>query len=115
MKIIVTNNRKVQETYSSKAEIIFLDDASGLAVLKEGKKIASDGGSLLIDPTRNKGYYRSLPFFKNDKGVAEEKSLSLIEQGIKELEKQGDAANKEPILAGIHQKKDLDIVKKVIS
>ena len=56
-----------------------------------------------------------LAFFKEDqKNAPEEKSISLLDQCIEDTMKQNGASNKEPILAGILQKKDLDVVKKIL-
>ena len=115
-KIVVTNNKKVDEMFSGKVDVIFLENSTGLSVLEEAKGVASEGGRLLFDPTRYKGYYRSLPFFKENGGNEPEgKSISLIEKCIEEATKQGSGTEKEPILAGIYQKKDLDVVKKILS
>ncbi len=115
-RIVVTNNKMVEEMLSDKADVIFLDNASGLKVFEEGRRIASEGGRLLVDPTRFKGYYRSLAFFKGDESdKPDEKSLSMIDQSINQLSQQNGANGKESILAGIYQKKDLNVVKSVLA
>jgi hypothetical protein len=39
-RVIVTNNKKVEDFYARKNEVIMLDSASALDVLKEGEKVA---------------------------------------------------------------------------
>ena len=115
-RIVVTNNKRVKAQYAGKAEVIYLDKASGLDVLEEGRRVASEGGRLLLDPTRFKGYYRSLVFFKEaHQNAPEDKSVSVLDACIEETKKLNGDANKEPILAGIFQKKDLDMVKKILA
>lgn len=115
-RIIVTNNKKVQNNFTDKAEVIMLENASCLQVLNEGVKIAEKGGRLLLDPTRRKGSYRSLVFYlENGYGSPDEKSLSLIRQcidGAGDAEKK--AANKESLLTGILQNRDFNVVKSII-
>ncbi len=113
-RIIVTNNKRVKAQYSDKTEVVFLENASGMDVLREGKRVASEGGRLLLDPVRYKGYYRTLAFYKDGKGTPEEKTISLLDRSIEEMKKQNGASSKEPILSGIFQKKDLDVVKKIL-
>ena len=113
-RIVVTNNKKVNAQYSDRVEVIYLENASGMDVLQEGKRIASEGGSLLVNPVKYKGYYRSLAFYKNGKSEPEEKAISMLNQSIEVTEKQNGAASKEPILSGILQNKDLDVIKKVL-
>jgi hypothetical protein len=115
-RIVVTNNKRVETQYSGKAEVVYLEKASELDVLEEGKRIASEGGRLLLDPARFKGYYRSLVFFKEaHKNGPDEKSVSVLNECIEEAKKKNGDSNKEPILAGILQKKDLDLVKKILA
>jgi hypothetical protein len=112
-RIIVTNNKKVEAMYSDKVEVIYLDGSSALKVLEEGKQVAEEGGHLLLDPTRYKGYYRSLAFFKDeDRVMPEGKSLSMLDRSIEEAK---GAKEKEPVLAGIFQNRDLDVIKKILS
>ena len=70
-KIVVTNNPKAT-LYGDLANIVYLENKSVLAVLKESLEVASKGGTILIDPTKVnlvKTHYKSIPFFKNgDKG-----------------------------------------------
>jgi hypothetical protein len=114
-KVIITNNKKVEYSYAGKAEVIMLDKASSLNVLQEGIKIALKGGRLLLDPTRRKGYYKSLIFYMEEgKNTPDEKSISILNKSINELTSQGNiTVNKEPILAGILQNRDLDLVRSV--
>ena len=100
----------------NKAEVVMLDKASNLDVLQEGLKAASKGSRLLLDPTRRKGYYKSLVFFVDEEEkTADEKSISTIKRCMSELTAQGNSVgNKEPILAGIFQSRDLDLVKSVL-
>ncbi|HQC82220.1 MAG TPA: hypothetical protein PLD22_02700 [Bacillota bacterium] len=113
-RIVVTNNKRVKAQYADKAEVIYLDNATGLDVLEAGKRVASEGGRLLLDPTRFKGYYKSLVFFKEaHKNAPGEKSVAVIDECIEDAKKNG--SDKEPILAGIFQKKDLEIVKKILA
>lgn len=115
-RIIVTNNKKVQHYCADKVEVVMLEKASGLDVLQEGMKIASEGGRLLLDPTRKKGFYKSLIFYREDDSrVPDEKSTAVLKQCVEQT-KQGDseAEGKEPILAGIHQNRDLNLVKSIV-
>jgi len=115
-RVIVTNNKKVQQTFSDKAEVIMLENASCLEVLSEGAKIAEKGGRLLMDPTRRKGSYRSLVFFlENEGGEPDEKSLSLINKCIADAgDTEKKASNNGSLLTGILQNRDLDVVKSII-
>lgn len=117
MRVIVTNNKKVESKLSDKAEIKMLKNSSGLSVLKEARKMAESGGRLLVDPTRSKGYYKSLPFFIDESNKSsDEKGLQLLDRCIEQAMKAGesDGISKEPLLSGILQNKDLDIVQKII-
>ncbi len=115
-RIIVTNNKKVESNFAGKAEIIMLENSSVLQVLREGTKIAAKGGRLLLDPTRKKGYFKSLVFFMDgEDDKPDEKSMSLLNQCIDEASKDEKAAiNKESILTGILQNRDLNIVKSIM-
>jgi len=115
-RIVITNNKKVESTVADKAEVVMLDKASNLDVLQEGLKAATKGARLLLDPTRRKGYYKSLVFFLDEKEkTPDEKSISILKRCMTELTAQGNSAgNKEPILAGILQSRDLDLVKSVL-
>ena len=114
-KIIVTNNSKVKDYYSEKFEVNYLEDASSYKVLEEAKEAVKKGGVVLQDPNRNLGsYYKSLVVYfdggKNDE--INEKSLSLLDKAIAGYNKKAD---KKPILAGILQNNDLDVVKKILN
>jgi len=114
-RVIITNNKKVEYNYAGKAEVIMLDNASNLKVLEEGIKIALKGGRLLLDPTRRKGYYKSLIFYIEEKNAPDEKSVSMLNKSISELTTPGNIpVNKEPILAGILQNRDLQLVRSVL-
>lgn len=114
-RIIVTNNKKVQNNFSDKAEVIMLENASCLQVLNEGLKIAEKGGRLLLDPTRRKGCYRSLVFFLDGEGgEPDEKSLALVKKCIADAGDAEKAVNKESLLTGILQNRDLDVVKSIV-
>ncbi len=117
MRVIVTNNKKVENKYSEKADVRMLWDSSKLAVIKEARKIAENGGRLLIDPTRKKGYYLSLPFLVDDSNkTADKKSLQLIDLCIDQLAKSenNSVSSKEPLLSGILQNKDFDTLHKIL-
>jgi hypothetical protein len=61
-------------------------------------------------------YLGSLVFFKEAyQNAPEDKSVSVLDACIEETKKLNGDANKEPILAGIFQKKDLEIVKKILA
>ncbi len=114
-RIVITNNRKVAKHCANRADVSIKDMASGLDVLQEGLKIASQGGRLLLDPTRRKGYYKSLIFYLEEKGQApDEKSIALLSRCMEEMKAQDNDAAKEPILAGILQNRDLNLVKSII-
>lgn len=117
MRVIVTNNKKVEEKYAGRAEVNFLKDASAVSVLHEARKIASAGGRLMVDPIKLKGYYRSFPFFVDEKNnEADEKSLKMIDFCIQQAKKNGNTEgnNQEPLLSGILQNKDLGLISKVL-
>jgi len=117
MRVIVTNNKKVENKYFEKADVKMLKNSSNLAVIKEARKIAETGGRLLVDPTRKKGYYLSLPFLVDDSNkTADKKSIQLIDQCIDQLTKSGNHTDstKEPLLSGIMQNKDLDLIHKIL-
>lgn len=75
-----------------------LDNASNRKVLEEGIKIALKGGRLLLDPTRRKGYYKSLIFYIEEEiNDPDEKSVSMLNKNISELTTPGNIpVNKEP-------------------
>jgi len=117
MRVIVTNNQKVGIKYAANADVRMIHHSGSLAVMQEGRKIAEAGGRLLIDPTRRKSYYLSLPFFVDETKVsADEKTLQLIDACIGQLAKEGkqNGSGKEPVLSGIQQNKDLDTIHKIL-
>ena len=112
-RVIVTNNSKVKDRFEGKAEIIYMDGSSALDILKESKEIAQKGGRLLFDPSRSKGFYRSLAFFKAENASPDDKTIAMLEKSLDSLN--GDKGpGKESILSAIYQNKDLDVVKKVL-
>lgn len=115
-RVIVTNNKKVESFYTGKEEVVMLDNATVLEVLKEGEKLALKGGRLMLDPTRRKGYYKSLVLLMDqENNVPDEKSLSLIKDCINETgRRETGSDNKEPLLAGILQNRDLNVVKSIL-
>ena len=117
-KIVITNNPKAT-LYEDLADIVFLENRSVLAVLKESLEVASKGGKILIDPTKVnlvKTHYKSIPFFKNGETDPDERSVNLIKAAIAVLEKvdMKDTIEKEPLMAGIKQKGDMDTLEKII-
>jgi hypothetical protein len=117
MRLIVTNNKKVEGKYTGRAEVRYLKDMSAVSVLHEARKVAAEGGKLMVDPTKLKGYYRSLPFFV-DKEAKEpdEKSLTMIDFCIEQAKRNGNTEDnsQEPLLSGILQNKDLGLVSKIL-
>lgn len=111
-KIIVTNNKKVEATYQSKENVQMLSGASTAEVLREGIKIASEGGKLLLDPSRRKNYFKSLVFHMDGQSGPDHKSLEMIQKCLND--NSISAVVKEPVLAGIHQNRDLDLIKSVL-
>lgn len=116
-RIVITNNKKVEYKYQGKVEVIMLEDSSDLNVLETGLKVASKGGRLLMDPSRRKGYYKSLIFYvENEEDTPDEKSIALLKKCIDEASKQGsNGIKKESILAGILQNRDLSLVRSVFN
>lgn len=117
-KMIITNNPKAQK-FELAMEVEYLANKSVLAVLNEGKKLAERGGQLLVDPNKSspaKAYYKSLPFFMNSSTNPDERSLSLINAALSQAEKAGltEDAGKEPLMAGLLQGKDYDLIEKVL-
>ena len=111
-KMILTNNRKVEEAYKGKAEVRLMEKASAHDVLKEGVKMASSGAKLLLDPSRRKNYYKSLVFLMENESAPHDTSLANLDKAIRSLNGNGGS---EPILAGIHQNRDLDLVKSILA
>jgi hypothetical protein len=114
-KIIVTNNSKVKDYYSDKFEVDYIEDGTSFKVLERAKEAIEEGGAILQDPSRNlRSYYKSLVIYfgkeKNDEIY--EKSLSLIDKAIASYNKK---AEKKPLLAGILQNNDLDVVKQILN
>lgn len=112
-RVIVTNNERVKELYGNKAEVIFMEGSSALDIVKESKAVAKSGGRLLFDPTRSKGYYRSLAFYKADNGSPDDKTLSMIDKTIDALAGENQSGG-DSILSGIYQRKDLNVIKKLL-
>jgi hypothetical protein len=115
-RVIVTNNKKVEYHYAGKEEVIMLKNATAQEVLQEGEKLVLNGGRLMLDPTRRKGYYKSLVLLvdENEKNP-DEKSLAILQGCISEAERQRNSGDgKEPLLAGILQNRDLELVKSVL-
>lgn len=112
-KIIVTNNKKVASTYQSKEDVKMLNGASTVEVLREGLKIASEGGKLLLDPSRRKNYFKSLVFHLDGQKGPDKKSIQMIEKCLND--NSISAVVKEPVLSGIHQNRDLDLIKSVLA
>lgn len=111
-KIILTNNRKVEEAYKGKTEVRLMEKATAHDVLAEGLKMASSGGKLLLDPSRRKNFYKSLIFLMENESTPHATSLANLDKAIKSLNGNGGS---EPILAGIHQNRDLDLVKSILA
>ena len=116
MRLVITNNKKVESHFKGKVDTILLD-SSGVDVLQKGLKVAEEGGRLLHDPSRKNGFYKSLVFLKGDDCSPDEKSIGMlskcVEQAVKQL---GPSAEfKEPIFSGILQKQDLDSIKLILS
>jgi hypothetical protein len=69
----------------------------------------------MLDPSRRKGYYKSLVLLMDEnESAADNKSLSILEGCINEAGLQGKSSDKEPLLAGILQNRDLELVKSVL-
>jgi hypothetical protein len=112
-KTIITNNKKVESAYQGKENVTMLDGAPTVEVLREGLKLAEAGGKLLLDPSRRKNYFKSLVFHFDDSKAPDNKSIALIEKCLKDNTM--SAVVKEPVLAGIHQNRDLDLIKSVLA
>ncbi len=114
-RVIVTNNKKVEYHYAGKAEVIMLKNATVREVLQEGEKLVLKGGRLMLDPSRRKGYYKSLVLLMDEnENNPHEKSLLIVRGCINEASQQGNSSDKEPLLAGILQNRDLELVKSVL-
>lgn len=112
-KIIITNNKKVEAAYQAKENVKMLKGGSTAAVLEEGLKVAAKGGKLLLDPTRRKNFYKTLVFLMDESTTHDEKSCQLIEKCMKDTDTSSET--KEPVLAGIHQNRDLELIKSILS
>lgn len=114
-RVIITNNKKVQTNFSDKAEVKFVE-ATPTEVFRQAKEIANKGGKMLTDPTRLSvtNYYRSIPFVISDDNSPQQFSLDNIETCLKKLEGKESKFAKAPVMASMHQSKDLEIVKKVV-
>lgn len=118
-KIMITNNPKVQD-FELYMEVEYMENKTVFAILNEGKKLAEQGGQLLIDPSKVspiKSYYKSLPFFFTNNNAPDERSLALINAALAQLEKVGSTEEfrKEPLLSWLLQGKDYDIIDKIVS
>ena len=115
-RVIVTNNKKVEYHYAGKTEVIMLKNASAREVLQEGEKLVLKGGRLMLDPSRRKGYYKSLVLLMDESEKSpDNKSLAILQGCINEAGQQGNSGDsKEPLLAGILQNRDLNLVKSVL-
>ena len=108
MKIIVTNNKMVQEYYKGKAHITYT--GSPAEVFEEGLKIVSQGGRLIHDPTKGYGYYRTLMFTTECQQIPPERDTGMLKKCVDKI-KTRSAKNQEPIFASIFQKQDMNRVK----
>lgn len=114
-KIILTNNKKVQNQLNDKANIIFMENATPYEIYDEGRKVAENGGKLMMDPTIGniKSYYKSLIFLEGDGDPSHTKSLELLDKCLnvtKNMEK-----GKEPLLSSIMQNKEVDAISKILA
>lgn len=116
-RIVLTNNKKVQEKFNDKAEMRFMEDASCHDIYIEARKVVENGGKLLMDPTAGniKSYYKSLVFIEDgsDSGVSNQRSLELIDKCLNKTS--GDKKAKEPVLSGIMQKKEIDTLIRILA
>ena len=111
MKIIVTNNKKVQDYYKGKAHII--EAGSPMEVFEEGRKVVSQGGRLIHDPSKGYGYYRTLMFTTECPYIPEERDIRMLKKCTDKIKtrKNSTARSQELIFASIFQKQDLSRVK----
>lgn len=117
MRVIVTNNEKVKTRYSGKIETIMVNNSSSLNVFREGLTLANKGGRLLIDPSRCKGYYKSLPFFMEEgENTPDHESVTHLNKCIDLFSKPGinPSSEKEPLFSGILQNRDLGLLQKIL-
>lgn len=117
-RILVTNNKKVEYRYSGKVEINMLNNESLLNVLYAGKELAEKGARLLIDPSRTKCRYKSLLFFFDENQTTPDKNtIQMIEKSISDAKNMNlsNITEKESLLSGIYENKDLNIIKKVLN
>jgi len=113
-RVIVTNNKKVKEAFEGKADVKYFN-ATAIDIFEEARELAKSGGKMVVDPTRIpvKNYYRSIPFLV-DGGAPSERSVDLIESCLAKLEGKKQGFEKEPVLAGLQENKDMETIKKVI-
>ena len=111
MKIIVTNNKKVQEYYKGKADIIYA--GSPMEVFDEGLKVVSQGGRLMHDPSKGYGYYRTLMFTTDCQHIPEERDVSMLTKCIGKIKnsKNSTGRSQELIFASIFQKQDMNRIR----
>lgn len=114
-RIVVTNNKKVENKFSGRAEIRMLQQASCYQVYEAAREVAAQGGRLLIDPTRGgaDNFYKSVVFMLEEGAQPDEKSLNTLEKCMAGVPK-AEGMGKEPMLAGILQNKEVDMLKKVL-
>lgn len=116
-KIVLTNNKKVKETYADKADMRYMEGVSAHEIFEEAKKIVESGGKLLVDPSAGnvKSYYKSIVFMVGDEdiGISTQRSLELLDKCVQRTA--GMKKDKEPVLAGIMQNKEVDVLKRILS
>jgi hypothetical protein len=111
MRLIITNNKKVESYFKGKEEVIRVN--SDYEVFDEGMKTISKGGRLLHDPSKGFGYYRSLVFTMAGDSIPADSSVEVLKACFGKVanhqEKSGEI--KEPIFSGILQNRDLNLIK----
>lgn len=85
-KIIITNNPRVYEEYSSKMDIMYSDTYTYLEVLSQGRDKIHEGHSLLTHPLSgsvkpNETPYKSVAI-SLERGDLDMNSLMIIEESI---------------------------------
>jgi len=112
-RIVITNNKKVADSIGNNAEVEYRK-MTAIDVFEQARELAKKGGKLVVDPTRTsvKNYYRSLPFLI-DGEEANQHSIDIIDEVLSKMKKNPAVYGKEPVMAGIQQGKDLDLVLKV--
>jgi len=113
-RVIITNNKKVIEEFAEKAEVRY-EDMTAPEILEKAKEIIGSGGKMLVDPARTplKNYYRSIPFIMDGSEPSQE-SIKLIDKCLGKMESKKDKYSKEPVLSGVQQNSDMDMVRKVL-